>query len=172
MARPLKKIPSKEVLDSMLVINPLTGDIFKKCKDGEIRPTGSIDTQGHKQVNIGGSLFMAHRIIYFYHYGYCPDILDHIDRNKCNNSISNLRPATPTQNCQNSTLRKSSKSGVLGVTWYARYSKWRARITVNKRALLIGYFDSKEEAHKARVQAEVKYFGEFSPSQGVINGDF
>lgn len=171
MAKPIKKIPSKSVIDSQLVIRPLTGEIFKIRKDGGLKPAGNIDSQGHMQIKIDGSLYMVHRVIYFYHYGYCPDILDHIDRDKCNNSISNLRPATPTQNCQNSTIRKTSKSGVLGVTWYARYSKWRARITVNKRPLLIGYFDLKEDAAKARVKAEVKYFGEFSPSLGVTNGD-
>ena len=47
------------------------------------------------------------------------------------------------------------------MSWYKKYEKWRVRIQVNNKDILIGYFNDKEDAIKARKQAEIKYFGEF-----------
>ncbi len=89
---------------------------------------------------------------------------DHIDRNPLNNRRSNLRKATFKENSRNQSKSTRNTSGIVGVGWYKRYNKWRAYITTDK-TLTLGYFDNKDDAIRARLKAERKYFGEFAPQQ-------
>lgn len=82
-------------------------------------------------------------------------VIDHINQKKNDNRKSNLRYATKSQNSIN------TKKKIKGV--YKGKKRWYARITVNKEVIELGYYDTKEEAIFARQQAEIKYFGEFSP---------
>lgn len=88
-------------------------------------------------------------------------IIDHINHNTLDNRKSNLRICTQNDNAKNKSKQINNTSGVTGVSWYKKYEKWRVRIQVNNKDILIGYFDDKEEAIKARKEAEIKYFGEF-----------
>ena len=90
---------------------------------------------------------------------------DHIDRNELNNRKSNLRPATVKENSRNGSLRNTNTSGIIGVGWYKERNKWYAQITVNYKNLHLGYFENKEDAIRVRLNAEVKYFGEFAPQR-------
>ena len=90
---------------------------------------------------------------------------DHIDRNELNNRKSNLRPATVKENARNGPLRSTNTSGIIGVGWRERYQKWQAQITVDYKGIHLGYFTNKDDAIRARLNAEVKYFGEFAPQQ-------
>ena len=88
---------------------------------------------------------------------------DHIEtKNTILNIRSNLRIATTAQNCQNSERMARNISGCKGVGWYKRYGKWRARIMVNGKSQLLGYFDTKEEAYAAYCTAAKLYHGEFA----------
>ena len=89
---------------------------------------------------------------------------DHIDRNPFNNRRSNLRPATHRENLRNQSKSNRNTSGVVGVGWYSKYNKWRAYITTDKRKT-IGYFFNKEDAIRARLEAEAKYYGDFAPQK-------
>ena len=88
-------------------------------------------------------------------------IIDHINHNVLDNRKNNLRICTQNDNAKNKSKQINNTSGVTGVSWYKRYEKWRVRIQANNKDILIGYFDDKEEAIKARKEAEIKYFGEF-----------
>jgi hypothetical protein len=90
---------------------------------------------------------------------------DHIDHNPLNNRRLNLRLATMEQNGQNISIYKNNKSGVIGVGWSNERNKWRAYIKADNKHLHIGYFDNKDDAIRARLNAENKYFGEFAPQQ-------
>lgn len=90
---------------------------------------------------------------------------DHIDRNELNNRKFNLRPCNSTQNSQNKSLQSNNSSGVSGVSWHKNSQKWHSYITVNKRRINLGFFINKDDAIKARLNAEVKYFGEFAPQK-------
>jgi len=90
---------------------------------------------------------------------------DHIDRNPLNNKKSNLRPATVEQNAKNISLYKNNKSGFIGVGWSKKHSKWRAYIKAENKHMHLGYFENKDDAIRARLNAEVKYFGEFAPQR-------
>ena len=100
---------------------------------------------------------------------------DHKNRNPLDNRKSNLRAATHTQNMQNCSVRCNNTSGVTGVSWHKKLSKWRARIVVNGLEVQLGNYIVFEDAVKARLKAERIYFGEFAPQQhlyeqyGILN---
>jgi hypothetical protein len=93
---------------------------------------------------------------------------DHKDRNPLNNRKSNLRKATMAQNSQNSSIRSSNSSNVIGVNFEADRNKWRAQLRKEGERKLDMRFENKEDAIKARLQAEAEYFGEFAPQKHLF----
>ena len=96
----------------------------------------------------------------------CPKGLyvDHIggDDTVNDNRKSNLRITTNSQNLMNRSLQKNNTSGVVGVSWNKRSSKWEAYIKVNQKQIHLGRYAIKEDAINARKMAERKYFGEYA----------
>ena len=92
-------------------------------------------------------------------------LYDHIDRNPLNNIKANFRVATKSQQCINRNKFKNNTSGFTGVSWRKREQKWCAYVQINGKTKSIGYYNSKEDAIKARHVAEEKYYGEFAPNQ-------
>lgn len=86
-------------------------------------------------------------------------ITDHINRDRSDNRRSNLRYLTYAQNNRNRSVAIDNTSGVTGVYW--EHSKWRARIYYKYENKCLGRFESKEDAIKARRNAEIEYFGEY-----------
>ena len=93
----------------------------------------------------------------------CPDgmVVDHINLNPLNNRKSNLRICTKQQNEMNRPTRSHNTSGVTGVSKHKQTNKWRAYIEYNQKYIHLGLFNTKEEAIKARKEAELKYFGKY-----------
>lgn len=87
-------------------------------------------------------------------------IIDHINGNPSDNRKENLRNVTPQQNCMNTKTRKDNNLGVKGIT--KRYNKYIARIKFNGKSIHLGSFSNIEDAIKARKNAEIKYFKEYS----------
>lgn len=87
--------------------------------------------------------------------------IDHIDGNKKNNEVFNLRYATHTENHFNSVLRKNNTSGIKGVNFHKKANKWQARICISQTFIYIGLFDNIEDAIKARQEKAKELFGEF-----------
>ena len=94
-------------------------------------------------------------------------IIDHIDRNPDNNCKSNLRIASKKENSQNINIPKNNTTGIIGVSRFEK-NRWRAYITVDGKQFSLGCFDDKEDAIKARLQGELKYFGEFAPQSNLF----
>lgn len=88
--------------------------------------------------------------------------VDHINHNVYDNRKQNLRIVTNTQNIQNSKPNSKNKTGVPGVDFRKDCKKWMVRITINGNRIRLGSFDTFEEAVQARIEAENKYFGEYS----------
>lgn len=88
--------------------------------------------------------------------------VDHINHNPYDNRKDNLRIVTSTQNSYNRRIQSNNTSGVTGVYYANDRNKWRAYIKSDKKQIYLGQFDNKEDAIKARKEAEEKYFGEYS----------
>jgi hypothetical protein len=89
------------------------------------------------------------------------ECVDHIDRNRKNNHISNLRFATKSENQQNSSIYSTNTSGKTGVRFNKQKNKWQACIMLNYKNKHLGFFDEKDDAIQARKDGEIQYFGEF-----------
>jgi len=126
------------------------------CIDGK----GSIRKRW--SIRIDGTLYLAHRLAWFYVNGEWPGpLLDHVDGNPLNNAFLNLRPASKSQNLYNTRIRRDNRSGVKGVHWDSARGKWMAVIKADRRSIHLGRFDKLEDASAARAIAEEKYHGDY-----------
>jgi HNH endonuclease/NUMOD4 motif/AP2 domain len=87
--------------------------------------------------------------------------VDHVDHDRKNNYLSNLRFATHAENNQNKSMQSNNTTGIVGVCWDKKQNKWKVQITVNGVKKYLGRFTSKEDAITTRHNAEIQYFGEF-----------
>ena len=94
---------------------------------------------------------------------------DHKNRNPLDNRKDNLRSASKNENNQNHKKFVTNTSGFSGVIWHKAQQKWTARISVDNKRVFLGYFDTKREAIIARLQAELKYYGnQFAPQRHLF----
>lgn len=106
---------------------------------------------------------MAHQLAWLLsHDEWPPRNIDHIDMDRANNRLSNLRLATPSQNGANRGRQKNNSSGLKGVAWNKGAKRWRAQIKANGKRRHLGYFDTAEEAHAAYQEAAASLFGDFA----------
>lgn len=89
--------------------------------------------------------------------------IDHINRDKTDNRLANLRVCTTQENNFNRTGWKNSKSGFKGVTYVEAKKKFKARIGINGKRIHLGYFDTAEEASRAYNEMAEKFYGEYAP---------
>jgi hypothetical protein len=122
-------------------------------------PAGTIDGRGYLRTNIDGKLIGNHLIIWIMHNGEIPPYLqiDHIDQDKLNNSIDNLRLVTPTQN----SLNKKSRTHTTGTYYSKERKKWVAQISLNNKNVNLGRFKTQEEAIEAYQRAYKEIHGNF-----------
>ncbi|WP_201289399.1 HNH endonuclease signature motif containing protein [Escherichia coli] len=116
-----------------------------------------IKSKGYKRVSLKGRTYKVHRIIWEMHNGPIPEgmYIDHIDHNKINNAIWNLRLVTTKGNSHNLPLYCNNKTGYRGV--YIEKGKYRAYIKVDGKSIHLGNFDDIEEAIRCRILNEMKY---------------
>jgi len=88
--------------------------------------------------------------------------VDHIDGNGLNNTRANLRVGTHAENMRNRRRRCDNSSGYIGVHWHKRDRKWVARITLHGKLKSLGYFDTPEDAARARDAAAIELHGEYA----------
>ena len=112
---------------------------------------GYIKTNGYRGIKICGRLLFAHRIAWLHFYGDWPaSQIDHINRRRDDNRISNLREVTSRENHAN---RSNNATGVPGVRWSKAHRKYQARIWVKTRDIHLGYFDDLQLAADVRQKA-------------------
>lgn len=147
-----KRIDQKR-LKEVLHYNPKTG-IFtwkinkKRAKKGDVVNTFC---KGYIIVSIDGFRYKTHRLAWFYVYGYFPkEDIDHKDRIKHHNWISNLRIASRSDNMKNTKNRKDNKTGINGVRWNKPKKRWKVAITT----IYVGQSKSFDEAVCMRLAAE------------------
>lgn len=177
-------LPSQELLNKILRYEPETGKLFwlprdesffanvKYCepsiycriwnnKYANKEAFTALDKKGYYVGNIFNKLYVKHRIIWKMVNGKEPEVVDHIDRNKLNNTIDNLRPATIQQNSWNTNSRKNSSSKYLGVTLRPS-GNWVAQIRLPDKNLRLGTFVCEQEAALAYNAKAYEIYGEFA----------
>jgi hypothetical protein len=87
---------------------------------------------------------------------------DHINGDSLDNRKGNLRTCTMEQNKRNRRTGKNNTSGYKGVQWCKRSKKWKAGIMVNRKAIHIGLYQTKEAAAKMYNEAAIKHHGQFA----------
>jgi hypothetical protein len=120
------------------------------------------NNNGYRLARVKGKYIQTHRAIFLMHFGYLPEIIDHIDGNKSNNKIENLRAATKAQNAWNSKIASNNKSGIRGVSWNKQTSKWKVAINVDGRAIHLGRFSNIKDAQKVIESARIQYHGKYA----------
>lgn len=120
---------------------------------------GSVNSEGYRHIEIEGKKYKAHRIIWLYVYGVMPEReIDHINRQKLDNRIENLRESNRQINSRNRSAGSNSLTGVRGVYWQANCKKWVSVIGVgNGKRVTLGYYNDIEEAISMRLTAECHY---------------
>jgi hypothetical protein len=168
----MEKMPSQEYLLRCFEYDFVTGSLhwrnrplhhFKDSRAHAIWNTrwsnkvalACIGKNGYKHGSLNGKRVYAHRIVYKLLNGTEPDVVDHNDGNKLNNSVDNLNNGSTSDNMKNAKKPINNTSGVVGVCWNVTNKKWHAQIGDNG-AKSLGHFDDFEEAVAVRKKAEIK----------------
>ena len=162
-----------EELINSLLYDPDTGKIFWRTRISATNGWNKLyagketfkikHAKGYLTGKIMGNRYLTHRVAWFLHYGQWPQgEIDHINGNKSDNRIKNLRDVTTSQNQMNRGKPVNNKSGFKGVFWHKSGKKWCASIGINGRNIYLGLFESKSEANDAYMYASKKLHREFS----------
>ena len=149
-------------LKEHLHYNPETGiftrirSISNCVKVGDI--AGSVRLDGYLETSVKGAGYMNHRLAWLCVHGRFPKHqIDHVNHNRSDNRIINLREATNQENHRNRPMQKNNTSGVVGVHRCKTHKKWLAYIKIDGKFINLGYSDDKFEAICARMSANNKY---------------
>lgn len=173
-----RPLPSVAYLRERLHYEPATGVLTWRIRPTEHFPdkahcdtwntryagksAGAAHNSGYRILDIDDVALMAHRIVWAMFYGNdVPYDIDHIDGNRTNNRIDNLRLATRAENLANAKKRKHTKTGVKGVSFDTNRGKFQAHITVLYKKHHLGRFDTLDEAIAARRIAAERLQGKF-----------
>lgn len=161
MSKPNNKnmLDMRNELIRLYAYDPSKGKFINKFNRGKSKKgksAGTYDKKGYLTIAVCKRSMFVHRLAWLYMYGYLPEnILDHIDRNRANNRIENLREVTNSCNMKNQKISIRNKSGVIGVKRSGR--RWHAYITSNDVTHKLGIFDNIDDAVRARWEGERKH---------------
>ena len=160
-----REMPSQDELNRLLSYKPETGRLVWKIRglpkwDG--RWAGkpaliSVNLNGYLCGEVFARPHRAHRIIWKMVHGLDPDDVDHVDGNRQNNRLINLRSVTRQDNLRNARRRSDNVTGVTGVSWDANRGRWFVSICVDGKTIGVGRFMTLPEAALARKHAEDKF---------------
>lgn len=167
----------QEYLKTRLSYDPGTGSFVWKQKAGDGRSIRMWNTRfagkqagclqavpnsdlKYLKIGIDSIVYYAHRLAWLYITGEMPKLIDHRDCDGLNNSFANLRVATTSQNCMNSSIQKSHALGIKGVG-LSKSGRYSSTIRAHNQVYWLGTFDTKEEAAEAYRLASIRYHGDY-----------
>ena len=122
-------------------------------------PAGHQTKRGYINVRVDGRMYKAHRLIFLFHHGYMPELVDHIDCDRTNNHIDNLRACSKSQNGMN---RAGSYGKAASRNVYKRGNKFQVHMKREGKPHYVGTFNNLNEANDAAAAARSKLFGAFA----------
>jgi hypothetical protein len=167
----VNNLPDAQLLRDSLSYDPQTGSLFWKERPLEIagnqneakrwnakhagREVGAaVSVRGYKKVRVLGFQYTQHRVIWKLVYGTDPYYIDHINGNRSDNRLANLRNVSFQDNCRNRRMLDRNTSGVTGVCWARKKKAWQASIADRGKTIYLGLFKSIQDAADARSAAE------------------
>lgn len=123
---------------------------------------GCKDVLGYWRIGIDKHRYYAHRLIWLWHYGVEPNVIDHINGIKSDNRVENLRACTRAENQRNLGMIASNKTGMKGVHWVKSMNRWKGVIGANGKQYHCGYFDDPDQAKAAVERKRLELHGEFA----------
>lgn len=150
----------KEIID----YNPESGIFIAKirrshCQKGDV--VGCNYGDGYMRTAIDGRDYLLHRLAWFYVYGQMPKMIDHINGDRGDNRIENLRIADYHINARNSCRKTNSSARFKGISWHKVSKKWQVQIRCGGELIPLGYFDDDTEAAFNYDLASLKYHREY-----------
>lgn len=146
----------QERLRQKYLYDPETGVFTRNTSWGRRKAgdvAGCISPQGYRYLVFNGRATPAHRLAWLWVHNEWPSgDIDHINRDRLDNRIENLRCVSRSVNCHNIPAR--GHSGEKGVTASSKGKRWDARIMINRKPIYLGQYATKEEAAAARKGAE------------------
>ena len=128
------------------------GNLFWKeaCKGYEAgRLAGYIHAKGRRIIGIARTYHYAHRLVYLYHHGWMPKVVEHIDGDRTNNRIENLVASDNSAAKARRPKKPNTASQYKGVYWHTKAVKWCARIGANCRTKSLGLYENEADAAQA-----------------------
>lgn len=144
--------------DGFLYWKETRGSVKKGAKAGSI----VIEKQTRYRCGVDGRDYFVHRLIFLWHHGYLPKVIDHINGDPSDNRIENLREATQSKNMMNAKIFNTNTSGVKGVSFDKRTKSWAAYVWKNYARIWLGRFPTLEQAKQAVMEARVEHHKEFA----------
>ena len=136
-------------------------NIAKNVKVGHI--AGNVKDTGYIRIKINKKMYLAHHLAFLYVFNSIPsNMIDHINGNRADNRLCNLREVTNAENQYNSKINSKNNSGYKNVSWNKARNKWIVQLKINGKQKFIGYFDDLEFADLVAQEARNKYHKEFA----------
>ena len=123
---------------------------------------GSLSACGYLKVMVDGRQYLVHRLVFLLHHGYLPVEVDHIDGNKTNNRIENLRAANESLNGRNRKTDRRSRTGIKNVHYDSRKRRYGVRLCIDGKSRRFGTYSTSEEAAAVATTQRNIHFGEFA----------
>lgn len=161
-----------EVVFDKFKCDTRAGLVYRACKDGPLvvwKPFLTVDPKGYiypylRWKNKTYHIY-AHRVVWAFAHGSWPTgFIDHVNGNRSDNRIENLRDVSSGTNGKNKAQNTRNVSGVTGVSWCKERRRWRAKITSDYETTILGHFEDFDEAVRVRREAEREK--NFHPNHG------
>lgn len=152
---------TQSILKSLLHYDEDTGFFTRAKNKGRAKQghrAGTVHSSGYEVIRIDGRLYKSHRLVWLYVYGEFPKQIDHINGDRKDNRLCNLRLLSHSENMQNrNNPNPNNTSGHKGVGWYEPLRKWRVKIMKDYKTIHLGYFENLDDAVMAYAAGAAKY---------------
>lgn len=157
---------TQEYLKKILEYDALTGEFtwlvtISNGRKGNV--AGSFLDSGYRRIKIDYKSYRTHRLVWLYTHGRWPkEVIDHINGDKSDNRLTNLRECSISQNLMNTGSVEGSTSKYKGVSWHTKSKRWRTKIGANGMRYDLGEYKNPEEAALAYNKKSLELHGEFA----------